>query len=66
MQNDKLGPVYDARVSLAAIAIDADGRRVLLSPGLSVTAEVQTAERRVIDFLLSPLERRVNEAGRER
>ena len=66
VQNDKLGPVYDARVSLDTTSIEADGRRAMLTPGLAATVEVQTAKRRVIDFLLSPLERRLSEAGRER
>ena len=66
VQNDKLGPVYNARVSLDATSIEADGRQAMLTPGLTVTVEVQTVKRRVIDFLLSPLERRLSEAGRER
>ena len=66
VQNDKLRPVYDARVSLDATSIEADGRQAMLTPGLAATVEVQTAKRRVIDFLLSPLERRLSEAGRER
>lgn len=66
VQDEKLGPVYKARVALGADSITADGRRTALSPGLAVTVEIRTDERRVIDFLLSPLERRIDEAGRER
>lgn len=64
--DEKLGPVYQARVLLARTTIDADGRVERLAPGLSATAEIRTGTRRVIDYLLSPLERRVQEAGRER
>lgn len=66
VQDEKLGPIYEARVAIDQRTIDADGRRVVLSPGLTATAEIKTGTRRVIDFLLSPLERRLAEAGRER
>ena len=33
---------------------------------MAVTAEIKTGQRRIIEFLLSPLARRVEEAGRER
>ena len=33
---------------------------------MSVAAEIKTAKRRVIQYLLSPLLTRVDEAGRER
>jgi hemolysin D len=39
---------------------------IALAPGLQATAEIRTSDRRVIDYLLSPIERRLNEAGRER
>lgn len=38
----------------------------IVPPGLTATAGIKTDERRVIDYLLSLLERRVSEAGRER
>jgi hemolysin D len=37
-----------------------------LTAGLAATAEIKTGRRRIIEFLLSPLQRRVEEAGRER
>ncbi len=61
--DEKLGPVYQARVSVAA---PPPGSGLTVAPGLTATAEIRTDERRVIDYLLSPLERRVTEAGRER
>jgi hemolysin D len=42
------------------------GKKFMLAPGLSATAEIKTGNRRIIDYLLSPLSRRVQEAGRER
>lgn len=65
VQDEKLGPVYQARVTVSPPSgSTAPGIRV--SPGLQATAEIRTDDRRVIDYLLSPLERRLNEAGRER
>lgn len=66
IQDEKLGPVYQARVALASNRPTSGGAPLDVSPGLQATAEIRTAERRVIDFLLSPIERRLNEAGRER
>jgi hemolysin D len=48
------------------------GRRVgrldlsRLKPGMAATVEVKTGRRSIISFLLSPLSRRAEEAGRER
>ncbi|MBY0565102.1 MAG: hypothetical protein K2P58_13070 [Hyphomonadaceae bacterium] len=55
-----------ARVELSQFAISVDGRAQALTAGLAVTAEIKTGRRRIIEFLLSPLQRRVEEAGRER
>ena len=43
-----------------------DGKRVKLTPGMAVTAEIKTGQRRVIEFLLSPLLRYRHDAIRER
>ena len=43
-----------------------DGRRVRLSPGMNITAEIKTGQRRVIEYLLSPIQRAASEALRER
>lgn len=42
------------------------GRSQTLTAGMAVTAEIRTGRRRIIEFLLSPIARRVEEAGRER
>jgi hemolysin D len=67
IQDEKLGPVYQARVAVDRGKLG--GRLeegIALAPGLQATAEIRTSDRRVIDYLLSPIERRLNEAGRER
>lgn len=60
------GLVYVARIRLLATSIEAAGNAVPLGPGLSVQAEIKTGERRIIQYLLSPITQSLDEAGRER
>lgn len=62
----KLGSVYMAVIALDRTWIEADGRRVALSPGLAATVDVRTGTRRIISYLLSPLQENIQQAGRER
>lgn len=64
--DEQLGPVYMAHVAVERPSAAAQQLGVTISPGMAATAEITTDERRVIDYLLSPIERRVDEAGRER
>lgn len=66
VQDKDLGFVYVASIILDRAMIDADGRRNALSPGLAVTADIRTGTRRIISYLLSPLQTTVAQAGRER
>jgi hemolysin D len=43
-----------------------NGRIVTLIPGMNVTAEIKTGQRRVIQYLLDPILRTANESFRER
>jgi hemolysin D len=63
---EKVGLVYPTRVSMDVATIQVDGREVNLSPGMAVTVEVKTGQRRVIEYLLSPLLKSVKESIRER
>ncbi|MBY0346424.1 MAG: hemolysin secretion D, plasmid domain protein [Neisseriaceae bacterium] len=47
-------------------AINVDGTTVSLSPGMSVSVEVKTGKRRVIEYFLSPLIQYTKESLRER
>jgi hemolysin D len=60
------GSVYEARVSLADMAIDTEQGRLPLEPGMAVTAEIKTGQRSVISYLLSPLLRYKHDGLRER
>ncbi len=66
VENKELGLVFPCLVRLAAIDIKVGNKRVPLAPGFAATAEIKTGDRRIIEFLLSPLSRRLQEAGRER
>lgn len=60
------GPVYMARIALDQDWMMTENGKVQLTPGMAVTAEVQTGKRRLISYLLSPLVRKVSESMRER
>lgn len=64
--DEQLGSVYAVRIRLHSSQLDVDGRRVTLSPGMAVSAEVLTGTRRVISYFLSPLMQHAQESLRER
>lgn len=66
VQDRDLGLVYIATVTLEKNYVDANGRRVSLAPGLAATVDVKTGTRRIISYLLSPLQTSIAQAGRER
>ena len=66
VKDDKLGLVYPARIQLGAHVIVADGKDVQLEPGMSSSVEIKTEQRRIIEYLLTPLLKYQSEALRER
>jgi hemolysin D len=66
IQDEDLGPVYVATVALDRAFIEADGRRYSLTPGLAATVDVRTGSRSIIGYLLSPLQKSIAQAARER
>jgi hemolysin D len=58
--------VYPATISLSRRTILVDGKLMPLSPGMSVSVEIKTGERRAIDYLLAPLTEVVAGAARDR
>lgn len=60
------GLVYAARIRLNQRTIRVGGRQQLIGPGLAAQAEIKTGERRIIQYLLSPIAQPLDEAGRER
>ncbi len=64
-QDENLGMVFPARIKLRGATLSIDGVEVQLTSGMNLSAEVKTGKRRVISYLLSPLQRG-GEALRER
>jgi hemolysin D len=64
--DEKKGSYYPAILTLSQKDMDIDGKRIPLSPGMNITAEIKTGNRRVIEYLLSPVQRAGNESLRER
>lgn len=57
---------YVARISLNRASIQRENGALTLSPGMTVTVEIKTGARTVMDYLLSPLGRYRHESLRER
>jgi len=64
--DEQLGLIYPARITLEKDFITVRGKDVNLSPGMSLSAEIKTGKRRLIEFILSPLLRYKDESMRER
>ena len=62
-----MGPLaFRAVVELATQHLDAGDSRFLLKPGMQVVAEIKLGERTLLEYLLSPVQKAVHEAARER
>lgn len=66
VEDEKLGLVYSARVTLDRASIAERGAPVKAAVGMQVTADVRTGRRSILSYLLSPIEKAAREAGRER
>jgi HlyD family secretion protein len=60
------GLSYRALVALNSSQLEAQGLRYKLTPGMQVAAEIHLGNRSVLEYLLSPIQKTVQEAGRER
>ncbi len=66
IEDEKLGLVFAVSIVLDKNYLMIDGKKVNLTAGMNVTAEIKTGKRRVITYLLSPLQTKVDESLRER
>lgn len=66
VNDEKRGAIFPATLSLSQNSIAVDGKRIRLSPGMNVTAEIKTGKRRVIEYLLSPVQTAVSQSLGER
>ena len=58
--------VFPATIQLNRRLINIEGKDIPLSPGMAVTVEIRTGERRAIDYVLSPLREITGSWGHER
>ena len=65
-QHDNPPTGYRALIALKTPYLDVEGKRYRLSPGMQVAAEIKLGTRSVLEYLLSPVQKMVREAGRER
>ena len=63
---EKGGLVYAARVEMGRRTVQVEDKLVNLSPGMAITVEIKTEQRRLIEFFLSPLLQSLKESMRER
>jgi len=66
VNDEKRGAIFPVTLRLSSTTIDVDGRPIKLSPGMNLTAEIKTGKRRIIEFLLSPVQEATGESMRER
>jgi len=58
---------YKARIQLDRQTLrDPQGRLLHIAPGMQIVAEVNQGRRSVLEYLLSPVQKALSEAGRER
>jgi hemolysin D len=53
-------------VRLVAETMVVEGRRIRLTPGMTVTVDIKTGERRIMEYILQPILRYAAEGLRER
>jgi hemolysin D len=63
---DKNRLFFGMSLLLEKNSLPVDGREVRLAPGMQVTVEIMTGERRLVEYFLSPLQKHLQESGRER
>ena len=66
VNDEKRGLIVPARVALDRASIQVENKTVNLTPGMAVSVEIKTSERRVIEYFLSPLMQYKDESLRER
>ena len=66
VNDEQRGPIYCALVGLDKDWIQVDNKQVKLTPGMSVSVEVKTGKRRIIEYFLKPIKQSVQESIRER
>ena len=62
---DQPASSFRALIELPEPFMQAEGKHYRLSPGIQVNAEIKLGTRTVLEYLLSPVQKTLHEAGRE-
>lgn len=66
IDDKKQGPIYLAKIALLRSVVNRGDATVPLQSGMSVTVDIHTGRRSIMDYLLSPIKEYTRESGRER
>ena len=66
IQDEKQGLIYSIKIALDKSSITVNGREMPVSAGMSVKVEIKTGDRRIIEYLLSPVIQHKRESLNER
>ena len=54
-EDEKRGWVYTAQIQLMKNNLKGENKKITLQPGMNITADIKTGERRIIEYFLTPL-----------
>ena len=66
VENEQLGLIYIARISMSRDTVRVEDKDVRLSAGMSVSAEIKTGRRHLMEIILTPFMEYASESLRER
>lgn len=67
--DERRGLVFPVTIKIDSMRLSRERsgtRNLTMSPGMNASVEIATGKRRIIDFILSPVAKAIDEAGRER
>lgn len=66
IEDPDLGLIFSAIVTLDKDYLEIENNTVQLTAGMSVSVEINTDKRKIIDYLLSPLKTKIDSSFKER
>jgi hemolysin D len=66
VNDEKRGAIFPALLTLKSSTLNVDGKRVNLAPGMNLSAEIKTGQRRIISYLFNPVHKALDESLGER
>ncbi|MBT3260915.1 HlyD family type I secretion periplasmic adaptor subunit [bacterium] len=61
IEKEKIGIVYNVDIEPGKLGLKVDGKKTVLQPGMTLSAEVNIGERRIIEFFIYPLVKYLDE-----